>query len=47
VHAVQKTNLYHWLHRRGRADRIVEELNALLAERRGPAIPPPPAGALG
>jgi hypothetical protein len=47
VNAVQKTNLYHWLHRRGRADRIVEELNALLAERRGPAIPPPPAGALG
>jgi hypothetical protein len=44
VNAVQKTNLYHWLHRPGRADRVVEELNALLAERRGPAIPPPPVG---
>ena len=30
VNAIQKTNLYHWLGRRGRADRVVEELNALM-----------------
>lgn len=41
VNAVQKTNLYHWLGKGGRADRIVDELNErLVAER--PAIPPPP-----
>lgn len=43
VNAIQKPNLLHWLGRRGRADRIVDELNALLAERRRPAIPAPPS----
>jgi hypothetical protein len=42
VNAIQKTNLYHWLGKEGRADRIVDELNALLADRRLPPIPPPP-----
>jgi Bacterial PH domain len=42
VNAVQKTNLYHWLRKPGRADRVVEELNGLLAERRRPPVPPPP-----
>ena len=42
MNAIQKTNLYHWLGKRGRADRVVEELNALLEEHRGPAVPPPP-----
>ena len=42
MNAIQKTNLYHWLGKRGRADRVVEELNALLGEHRGPAVPPPP-----
>lgn len=42
VNAIQKTNLYHWLGKRGRADRVVEELNALLAAHRTPAVPPPP-----
>jgi Bacterial PH domain len=42
VNAVQKTNLYHWLGRPGRADTIVAELNGLLAERTSPPVPPPP-----
>jgi hypothetical protein len=42
VNAVQKPNLLHWMGKRGRADRIVDELNALLADRRAPPIPPPP-----
>jgi hypothetical protein len=42
VNAIQKTNLYHWLKKRGRADRIVDELNELLAQRRPVPVPPPP-----
>jgi hypothetical protein len=38
VNAIQKPNLYHWLHKEGRADRVVAELNAMLSERR---MPPP------
>jgi hypothetical protein len=42
VNAIQKTNLYHWLGKRGRADRISDELNGLLADRRAPLVPPLP-----
>ena len=47
MNAAQKSNLYHWLKRRGRADVIVDELNAILGARRassepGPTLPPPP-----
>lgn len=49
LNAVQKSNLNHWLKRRARADRIVDELNAILGERRGEPVdpvPPPPPGSL-
>jgi hypothetical protein len=36
LNAIQKSNLYHWMHKEGRADRAVAELNAILASRRAP-----------
>lgn len=42
VNAIQKSNLYTWLHKRGRADKVLEELNALLAEHRSTSVPPLP-----
>ena len=42
ANAIQKSNLYHWLKQQGRADRIVLELNGLLAERSVASILPPP-----
>jgi len=36
LNAIQKSNLYHWMHKVGRADRAVGELNAILASRNAP-----------
>jgi hypothetical protein len=44
VNAVQKANLYHWLGVRRRADRIVDELNAILRARTIPMRPDAPWG---
>jgi hypothetical protein len=40
LNAIQKSNLYHWTHRKGRADRAVEELNVILASRGSPPYRP-------
>jgi hypothetical protein len=36
LNSIQKSNLYHWMHKEGRADRAVAELNAIRAARGAP-----------